>query len=135
MEITKRGATAVVREFREHRLAEDGRERVVDHAFFESLVEGAVADQREVDQRISAVLAEGWRLERPPMRPCAPSCAVAAFELLHRPDVPVLATIDSYVGIAHAFFEGPEPGFINGALDSLARDARREEFDAARRDG
>jgi N utilization substance protein B len=32
--------------------------------------------------------------------------------------------IDEYVEIAKSFFEGPEPGFINAALDAIARDER-----------
>jgi N utilization substance protein B len=47
-----------------------------------------------------------------------------AYELMHRPDVPKEVVIDEYVEIAKSFFEGPESGFINGALDAIARDAR-----------
>ena len=32
--------------------------------------------------------------------------------------------IDEYVEIGKSFFEGPEPGVINGVLDSFAREAR-----------
>ena len=48
-----------------------------------------------------------------------------AFELIHRPDVPTEVVIDEYVELAKSFFEGPEPGFVNGALDAVAQDARR----------
>jgi N utilization substance protein B len=34
--------------------------------------------------------------------------------------------IDEYVEIAKSFFEGPEPGFVNAALDALARDLPHE---------
>ena len=47
-----------------------------------------------------------------------------AYELIRRPDVPIEVAIDEYVEIAKSFFEGPEPGFVNGALDGIARDAR-----------
>jgi N utilization substance protein B len=33
--------------------------------------------------------------------------------------------IDEYVEIAKSFFEGPEPGFVNAALDGIARDHRK----------
>jgi N utilization substance protein B len=46
------------------------------------------------------------------------------WELMNRPDVPVEVAIDEYVEITKSFFEGPEPGFVNGALDGIARDAR-----------
>ena len=32
--------------------------------------------------------------------------------------------IDEYVEITKSFFEGPEPGFVNAALDAIARDRR-----------
>ena len=50
--------------------------------------------------------------------------SAGAFELVHRPDVPTEVAIDEYVEIAKSFFEGAEPGFINGALDRIARDVR-----------
>jgi N utilization substance protein B len=34
--------------------------------------------------------------------------------------------LDEYVEIAKSFFEGPEPGFINAALEACARDLRSE---------
>jgi N utilization substance protein B len=47
-----------------------------------------------------------------------------AYELSHRDDVPVEVVIDEYVELAKSFFEGPEPGFVNGALDKVAQDVR-----------
>jgi N utilization substance protein B len=44
---------------------------------------------------------------------------------MRRPDVPHEVSIDEYLEIAKSFFEGPEPGFVNGALDGIARDAGR----------
>jgi N utilization substance protein B len=54
----------------------------------------------------------------------------AAFELLARSDVPAKVVIDEYLEIAHAFFPGDEPAFVNAALDRLARTARPSELDA-----
>jgi len=49
--------------------------------------------------------------------------------LVQRPDVPGLVVIDEYVSIAADFFDdGKEPGFVNGALDKLAKSARAAEF-------
>jgi len=47
-----------------------------------------------------------------------------AAELEQRKDIPTAVVIDEYVEIAKAFFEGPEPGFINAALDACAHDLR-----------
>ena len=53
-----------------------------------------------------------------------------AYELMKRPDVPARVVIDQYVDVAHAFFEGPEPGFVNAALDTCARKVRADELKA-----
>ena len=45
------------------------------------------------------------------------------FELIGG-DAPDEVVIDEYVEIAKSFFDGPEPGFVNGALDGIARDER-----------
>ena len=68
-------------------------------------------------------LAKGWRLERidATLRAILRS---GAFELMRVPEAPLEVVIDEYVEIAKAFFEGPEPGFVNGALDGIARDER-----------
>jgi len=50
------------------------------------------------------------------------------FELVARRDVPAKVVIDEYVAVAGAFFGGDEPGFINAALDTIARRKRAVEF-------
>jgi N utilization substance protein B len=50
------------------------------------------------------------------------------YELVARTDIPAVAVIDEYVEIAHAFFQDDEPGFVNAALDRIARARRAQEF-------
>jgi N utilization substance protein B len=95
-----------------------------DEAFFADLVRGVVAHQGEVDKAIVRRLAQNWRLERIDATVRA-ILRAGAFELAHRPDVPTEVVIDEYVELAKSFFEGPEPGFVNGALDGVAQDVRR----------
>ena len=83
-----------------------------------------VADQAAVDRAIAMRLATGWRLERIDATLRA-ILRAGAYELTRRPDVPTEVAIDEYVEIAKSFFEGPEPGFVNAALDGIARDHRR----------
>lgn len=126
MEVSGAGVDAVVREFGEHRFDRDvegERLAAADETFFAELAKGVVAKQGEVDQAIVKRLASGWRLERLDATARAVLRA-GAFELIHRRDVPTEVVIDEYVEIAKSFFEGPEAGFINGALDAIARDAR-----------
>jgi N utilization substance protein B len=132
MEVSGAGAEHVIREFAEHRFdrdapADTGEETplaAADEAFFADLVRGVVGNQREIDAAIARKLAANWRLERIDATVRA-ILRAGAYELTHRPDVPTEVAIDEYVELAKSFFEGPEPGFVNGALDAVAQDARR----------
>jgi len=127
MEVSGVGAEAVVREFTDHRFDRDIEGQLLaqaDETFFAEIVRGVVADQTGIDQAIARRLAEGWRLERIDATLRA-ILRAGAWELMRRPDVPHEVSIDEYVEIAKSFFEGPEPGFVNGALDGIARDAGR----------
>ena len=126
MEVSSAGAEAVIREFSDHRFDRDVEDMTLasaDEAFFADLVRGVVTHQKEVDVAIARRLAQGWRLERldATVRAILRS---GAYELTHRRDVPTEVVIDEYVELAKSFFEGSEPGFVNGALDAIARDAR-----------
>jgi len=127
MEVSGAGAEAVIREFSDHRFDRDIEGETLaqaDETFFAELVRGVVVDQTAIDQAIAKRLAEGWRLERIDATLRA-ILRAGAWELTRRPDVPHEVAIDEYVEIAKSFFEGPEPGFVNGALDGIARDAGR----------
>ncbi len=129
MEVSGVGVEAVIREFTDHRFdrgiegEESARLASADEAFFAELVRGVVGAQREVDAAVVKRLASGWRLERLDATVRA-ILRAGAFELSHRSDVPVEVVIDEYVELAKSFFEGPEPGFVNGALDGVAQDVR-----------
>ena len=126
MEVSGVGVDAVVREFTDHRFGGDIEGSALaeaDEAFFGELVRGVVADQADIDQAIAKRLAVNWRLERIDATLRA-ILRAGAYELTRRQDVPVEVAIDEYVEIAKSFFEGPEPGFVNAALDGIARDQR-----------
>jgi N utilization substance protein B len=126
METAGAGVEAVIREFCDHRFDRDlegVRLARADEAFFADLVRGVVADQAPIDRAVVRRLAKGWRLERIDATARA-ILRAGAFELLRRPDVPAEVVIDEYVEIAKSFFDGPEAGFINAALDAIARDER-----------
>ena len=126
MEAGGAGVEAVVREFLDHRFGGDIEGSVLaeaDEAFFGEVVRGVVQAQGDIDQAIAKRLATGWRLDRIDATLRA-ILRAGAYELTRRPDVPTEVAIDEYVEIAKSFFEGPEPGFVNAALDGIARDHR-----------
>jgi N utilization substance protein B len=94
-----------------------------DRELFHALIENAVARQSVIDQTIARHLSEGWRLERIDAVARA-ILRAGATELESRADIDTPVVINEYVEIAKSFFDGPEPGFINAALDACAKDLR-----------
>jgi N utilization substance protein B len=126
METAGAGVEAVIREFSEHRFDRDldgARLAQADEVFFGDLVRGVVAEQAPIDQAVGRRLAKDWRLARIDATARA-ILRAGAYELMRRPDVPAEVAIDEYVEIAKSFFDGPEAGFVNAALDGVAKDER-----------
>ena len=131
MEVSSAGAETVIREFSEHRFDRDVPDESeedmplaqADEAFFADLVRGVVQHQKVIDSAVVKRLATGWKLERLDATVRA-ILRAGAYELSKRADVPTEVVIDEYVELAKSFFEGPEPGFVNGALDAVAQDVR-----------
>lgn len=129
MEVAGAGVEAVIREFSEHRFGRDPEGEQgqpladADEDFFAELVRGVVSDQAAVDRAVVRRLAKDWRLDRLDATVRA-MLRAGTWELMHRSDVPSEVVIDEYVELAKSFFEQTEPGFVNGALDAVARDVR-----------
>lgn len=130
MDMSGEGDKPVIRQFQDHRFGhhdEPGRVEA-DEDFFGDIVEGVVAFQTEIDAAVSDHLSAKWSLKRLDTTLRAIMRA-GSYEILRRPDVPALVIIDEYVSIASDFFEGgKEPGFVNGALEKLAKHTRKAEF-------
>ncbi|HXC29971.1 MAG TPA: transcription antitermination factor NusB [Stellaceae bacterium] len=124
------GADVVVGEFRLHRLGReiDGETYgEADEELFVDIVRGVARNREQLDQTIAASLSEEWPLRR--LETILRLILEAgAYELTYRPDVPPRVTLSEYVGIAHAFFDGGEPGMANGVLNRLARALRADEL-------
>ncbi|MBN9532370.1 MAG: transcription antitermination factor NusB [Alphaproteobacteria bacterium] len=129
MELTGADAESVAREFCDHRFGRTdmGAPGDPDEEFFTALMRGVPHHQAEIDRAITGSLSANWRIARLDSILRA-ILRVAAFEFIARKDVPAKVVIDEYVDIAHAFFEGEEPSFVNAALDKIARRKRAVEF-------
>ena len=116
----------LLKEFHNHRLGatiEDATYVEAEQSFFDDVVSGVDARRAEIDETISAKLAEGWSLERLD-RPMRAILRAGTYELLARSDVPLGSVISEYVDVAHAFYDKRESGFVNGLLDAVAKEAR-----------
>ena len=119
----------LLREFHEHRLGatiEDAQYVEAEQSFFDDVVSGVDAWRAEIDEVIAGKLASDWSLDRLD-RPMRAILRAGTYELIARPDVPVASVISEYVDVAHAFYDKRESGFVNGLLDAVAKEARREK--------
>jgi N utilization substance protein B len=121
---------SVVGEFIHHRLGReiDGETYgEADEKLFTDLVRGVEHHRERLDETLSAALSEEWPLPR--LETILRLILEAgAYELAHRPDIPPRVTLNEYVTIAHAFFDGKEPVLANGVLNRLARALRPAEM-------
>ena len=119
----------LLHEFHEHRLGatiEDAQYVEAEQSFFDDVVTGVHARRSEIDETITGKLAKDWSLDRLD-RPMRAILRAGTYELLARADVPVASVISEYVDVAHAFYDKRESGFVNGLLDAVAKEARREK--------
>ena len=116
----------LLKEFHDHRLGatiEDEQYHEAERDFFDDIVTGVDARKPDIDEAIGGKLAAGWTLERLD-RPMRAILRAGAYELIARADVPVGSVISEYVDVAHAFYDKREAGFVNGLLDSIAKEVR-----------
>ena len=127
MEIAGGEIGDVVAQFLAGGTAEEDTAFETDPKLFETLVRGVGDRQDELDGLLSEALATDWPLARlEVILRCI--LRVGVCELTLRPDVPAKVIISEHIELAHAFFEGAEPGMVNGVLDRLARRLRPGEL-------
>lgn len=93
-------------------------------AFAKQLVCGVIDELAELDAMISRH-ARNWRLSRMPAVD-RNVLRLGAYEIL-RTDTPAAVALDQAVELARRFGAESSPGFVNGVLDALAREAGRLE--------
>jgi len=121
---------AIVEQFlnvRTGETGEGGMRRDADRPLFKDVVEGAAGHKEELQEIVSAALAQDWTWNRVD-RLVRAILLAGAYELVHRHDVPPKVAINEYVEIAHAFYDKSEPTFVNSVLDRVARQVRAAEL-------
>ena len=133
MDIAATPINDIFAEFESHwigREVEGSQYLPAEAAFFRGVVDGVLADQRQLDPMIDKALSRGWPLKRIEALMRAVLRA-GAFELSSRSDVPARVVVSEYVDVAHAFLDKDETGMVNAVLDQLARELRAGEFGRA----
>ncbi len=129
MEMTDTTSAAALRDvqLREGAVSDDADTGVkVDEAMLKDIVEGVTERREDLDRRIAGHLAEGWSFDRLELVLRA-ILRAGAYEIVAKTDVPLRVAINEWVDLAHAFYAGKEPGFVNGVLDRIGREARPAE--------
>ena len=84
----------------------------------EELVRGVARYRRELDDLIEGVSAH-WRLDRM-AKVDRNVLRLAAYELVHRPEVPVKVAINEAIELGKKYGSESSGAFINGVLDNIA---------------
>jgi N utilization substance protein B len=110
--------------------AHEQAKEVADLEYFEDLVRGVLHHAPTLDVALAAFIdrevEQVDQIERAALR-------IAAYELLHRADIPYRVVINEAIDSTKRF--GSEHGhtYVNGVLDKAAAEWRAPEFNAARR--
>jgi N utilization substance protein B len=84
----------------------------------EQIVRGVAEHRREIDAAVETV-SLNWRFDRM-AKVDRNVLRLAAFELLHRPDVPVKVVINEAIELGKKYGSESSGAFINGVLDKIA---------------
>lgn len=113
-----------------HQFQHEQDMEVADLEYFEALVRGVAEHRGALDERLAGFLDRGIEqvdpIERAVLR-------IAAFELLHRLDVPYRVVLNEAIEIAKRFGSDHGHTYVNGVLDRAGAEWRASEAGGGRR--
>ena len=87
---------------------------------FETILSGVSKKIKNIDKQISKLIKDDWKIDR--IEPVVLSILRSGiFELQQNEDSFRKIIINEYINIAHSFFNGKEPAFINAILDKVSK--------------
>ena len=114
-------STATLRSFYRHFYSD-----ATNEDFFAELVEGVIAAQEELDQKISAI-ADNWKLPRM-ARIDRILLRMASWEIIYS-STPYKVVIDEAVEIARKYSTTESAAFVNGILDRMANPEAEKDLE------
>lgn len=96
-------------------------------AFAEDLAVGAFKAIEEIDGLIRSA-AQNWKLERL-LSVDRALLRLGVYELSKRPEIPAEVTLDECIELAKTYGSDESAAFVNGVLDTLARQLRPNDGD------
>ncbi|MBS3958680.1 MAG: transcription antitermination factor NusB [Xanthomonadaceae bacterium] len=113
-----------------HQFQHEQDMEVADLDYFEALVKGVAEHRASLDERLAAHLDRAIELVDPVERAVL---RIAAFELLHRLDVPYRVVLNEAIETAKRFGSDHGHTYVNGVLDRAAAEWRPAEAGQGRR--
>ena len=96
----------------------------VHREFANGLVRGTIGRVEEID-RLLASHAQNWRVERMAVLDRL-VLRLATYELLAEPATPAKVVLNEAIELARAYSGDDAVGFVNGVLDAVRRELKRE---------
>lgn len=96
-------------------------DRAASWMYAREIVDGVADHQEEIDELISSY-AQAWAIDRMPNIDRA-LLRLAAWEILHNPEVPAAVAIDEAVELAKEYSTDDSGRFVNGVLGRIAEHA------------
>jgi len=128
MELTDAPLEQLIEEFITHRLTTplaDTKLPPADAAYFELIVRGVAAQQKQIDASIMRVLHKDWALQKLDSTLRA-LLRASVYELLYQSDIPAKVLVSEYTNMAHAFFDMAEVGMVNALLDRIGKEKQSD---------
>jgi len=110
-------------------LSELEKFEAADRAFLEEQLRGTIKESDGLRARLEPLVDRKWDELSPIERGIL---LLAAWELLHKPEIPYRATINEAIELGKTFGGTDGHKYVNGVLDRLAADVRADEVAAPR---
>ena len=123
---SKEDIKKILEEFCNYRIKEfSNYKRRYDIKFLEQIVIGVHKNEDKIIKIIECNLSDNWLVERLDLTMKA-IISLAIYELINYKDTPLQVIINEYVSIANQYLDQSNTWFINGILDNIAKNIRKE---------
>lgn len=92
----------------------------LDEKFLHSVIQNTIESIPVIDATIQKFLKNPWKVETLD-KTVAAILRAGTYELLFNTKVESKIVISEYTNLSHAFFDGPEIGFVNAILDKISQ--------------
>ena len=123
---SKEDISKILDEFCSYRIKETRNcKKKYDIDFFQDIVIGVYKNEKKIIKLIESNLSQNWMIDRVDLTMQA-IISLAIYELINFKDIPLEIIIDEYVSIANKYLDKSNTGFVNGILDNIAKNIRKQ---------